>query len=121
MKENNQEISRRRFAKLGVAALGSVPLMGFNTPIFNAPKDSISVNLFSKHLQFLNYNDMAAAASEIGFDGLDLTLRPKGHVLPERVVDDLPKAAEAMSKYGMLPNMFTTNVWDITDSNIKNS
>ena len=115
MKENNQEISRRRFAKLGVAALGSVPLMGFNTPIFNAPKDSISVNLFSKHLQFLNYNDMAAAASEIGFDGLDLTVRPKGHVLPERVVDDLPKAAEAMSKYGMLPNMFTTNVWDITD------
>ena len=30
----------------------------------------------------------------LGYDAIDLTLRPGGHVLPERVAEDLPKAAE---------------------------
>jgi hypothetical protein len=34
----------------------------------------------------------AKAASEIGFNGIDLTVRQKGHVLPENVVKDLPRA-----------------------------
>ena len=58
---------------------------------------------------------MSEAAAEMGFNGLDLTLRPKGHVLPERVVDDLPKAVEAMKKHGINPLMMTTNVWDINN------
>jgi L-ribulose-5-phosphate 3-epimerase len=43
------------------------------------------VYIFSKHLQFLGYEDMAQAAAEIGFDGIDLTVRPGGHVPPETV------------------------------------
>ena len=115
MKEDKNEITRRNFTKLSAAALGSIPLMGFDNALFNLsekPKDDIEISVFSKHLQFLDYNDMASAAAEIGFDGLDLTVRPKGHVLPEKVVDDLPKAVEAMKKYGIDPGMMTTNVWD---------
>lgn len=115
MKENKNAISRRNFTKLSATALGSIPLMGFNNSLLNTlskPKDDIAISLFSKHLQFLDYNEMAAAATEIGFDGLDLTVRPKGHVLPENVVDALPKAVAAMKKYGINPGMMTTNVWD---------
>lgn len=115
MKEGKNKISRRNFTKLSATALGSIPLMSFENSLFNLAensKDDISVNLFSKHLQFLDYNDMAAAAADIGFNGLDLTVRPKGHVLPEKVVADLPKAVEAIKKYGMNPSMMTTNVWD---------
>lgn len=123
MKENKKTISRRNFAKLSGLGLGSLPLMGFNNTLFNStakPKDGIEINLFSKHLQFLDYNEMAEATAEIGFDGLDLTVRPKGHVLPERVADDLPKAVSAMKKYGLNPKMMTTNVWDATNLNEKN-
>ncbi|MBT8292920.1 MAG: sugar phosphate isomerase/epimerase [Eudoraea sp.] len=74
--------------------------------------NGLNVFLFSKHLQFLNYNDMSEAAAEMGFDGLDLTVRPKGHVLPERVTVDLPKAVVAMKSYGLNPKMITTNVLD---------
>ncbi len=76
---------------------------------------NLEVHLFSKHLQFLNYEDMSEAAAEMGFDGLDLTVRPKGHVLPERVVEDLQKAAAAMQKFGLQPKMMTTNVTDASD------
>ena len=117
MKQDKKSISRRNFTRLSVTALGSIPLMGFNSSflsILPKMKDEIEVHLFSKHLQFLDYNDMAAAAAEMGFDGLDLTVRPKGHVLPKKVVDDLPKAVDAMKKYGITPKVMTTNVWDLS-------
>ncbi|MFS4448447.1 sugar phosphate isomerase/epimerase family protein [Maribacter sp. 2307UL18-2] len=118
MKEPKKVITRRSFTKISAAAIGSMPLMGFSSSLFNGltkPKDSLSISLFSKHLQFLDYNEMAAAAAEIGFDGLDLTVRPKGHVLPERVADDLPRAVAAMKKYGLNAGMMTTNVWDVSN------
>ena len=83
--------------------------------IFRSDKtedNSLKVYLFSKHLQFLNYKDMSEAAKEMGFDGLDITVRPKGHVLPERAVEDLPKATEAMRSFDMEPLMFSSNVID---------
>lgn len=115
MKEGKQNISRRNFTKLSAAAVGSIPLLGFNSALSASilkPKEGLEVSLFSKHLQFLDYNEMAAATAEMGFNGLDITVRPKGHVLPERVEGDLPKAVAAIKKYGLNPKMITTNVWD---------
>ncbi|WP_350285290.1 TIM barrel protein [uncultured Croceitalea sp.] len=77
--------------------------------------DPIKVHLFSKHLQFLDYHDMSDAAIAMGFDGLDLTVRPKGHVLPEQVKDDLPKAVTAMKTNGLQPSLITTNVLHYDD------
>lgn len=70
--------------------------------------------VFSKHLQFLNWGEMAAAAKEVGFDGVDLTVRKGGHVVPERVADDLPKAAEAIRAAGSKLTMITTDIADMT-------
>ncbi len=78
---------------------------------YNSAKN-LEVHIFSKHLQFLNYKDMSEAAKEMGFDGIDLTVRPKGHVLPERVTTDLPKAIEAMKSFKLIPRMFSSNVID---------
>lgn len=122
MKEDKQIISRRNFTKLA-AVVGSIPLMGFNAELLGSnskPKQHLDVSLFSKHLQFLDYNEMAEVVAEMGFDGLDLTVRPNGHVLPERVVDDLPEAVAAMRKFGINPRMMTTNVWDTTNLEEKN-
>lgn len=115
MKDHKKAITRRNFTKLSATAIGGIPILGFSNSLFQSTsslKDGNSIHLFSKHLQFLDYNEMSAAAAEMGFDGLDLTVRPKGHVLPERVVEDLPKAVAAMKKYGLNPKMMTTNVWD---------
>ncbi|MBT5903398.1 MAG: sugar phosphate isomerase/epimerase, partial [Opitutaceae bacterium] len=55
-----------------------------------------SVHIFSKHLQFLDYEAMAKQAAVLGFDGVDLTVRPKGHVEPADATRDLPRAAKAL-------------------------
>ncbi len=115
MSKHSTNYSRREFAKLSAMGLATIPLLSFQNGLekmVSSMPEHLSVHLFSKHLQFLNYNDMSAAAVEMGFDGLDLTVRPKGHVLPENVMEDLPSAVEAMKKYGLSPKMMSTNVWD---------
>ncbi len=122
MSEHVKEISRRNFTKLSVTALSSLPLLVYDNTLLNSPtkpSEALKVHLFSKHLQFLDYNGMSEAAAEMGFNGLDLTVRPKGHVLPERVSEDLPKAVTAMQNNGLNPKIMTTNVWDITQTEQK--
>ena len=76
---------------------------------------SVSLCIFSKHLQWLDYKEMAQAAAELGFDGVDLTVRPRGHVLPERVQEDLPKAVEAVKSVGLQVPIMTTAIIDSED------
>lgn len=107
-------LSRRDFLINGTLAAGLLPALqkeAVAIPAAHAASD-LKVNIFSKHLQFLNYTDMAEVAKELGFDGIDLTVRPKGHVLPEKVETDLPLAVEAMKKVGLNPLMFCTAVED---------
>ena len=90
--------------------LSSVPSRIWAGGSESGSKQTISV--FSKHLQWLDYDGMAATAAEIGFDGIDLTVRPNGHVLPERVESDLPKAWEACRRAGITIAMITTAILD---------
>ncbi len=102
-------LNRRQFvtAVTAASALGAVrTTSAASSP--SAPAGSVSV--FSKHLQYLGYDALAETAAEAGFDGIDLTVRPEGHVLPERVEDDLPRAAEAARKAGIAVTMMATAI-----------
>lgn len=79
------------------------------------PDSGCSISIFSKHLQWLDYRDMAHIAADIGFDGVDLTVRPGGHVLPENVERDLPRAVKAVRDAGLEVYMISTAVGDPGD------
>jgi sugar phosphate isomerase/epimerase len=68
--------------------------------------------IFSKHFHWTNWQETAAMSAEIGFDGVDLTVRPGGHVLPESVERDLPKAVETIRKVGLEVAMITAGIVD---------
>ena len=83
------EITRRSF--LGTtAALAALPAFAQDSKV------AWKVGGFTKVLQELPYDKTAQAAVDLGWDGIELPLRAKGHVLPERVDDDLPKMVEAL-------------------------
>ena len=116
-------ITRRSFTKQAALGIGFIPLLGFSNNLFEneSNTDTLSVHLFSKHLQFLNLEQAGEKAAELGFQGLDLTVRPKGHVLPETVIEDLPKAIADIKKGGSTCLMMTTAVEDAanqTDVNV---
>jgi sugar phosphate isomerase/epimerase len=75
----------------------------------------MKICIFSKHLQWLDYEGMARTSREIGFDGVDLTVRPGGHVLPERVREDLPRAIHAVKVEALVVPMMTTAITDPSD------
>lgn len=66
--------------------------------------------IFSKHMARFGYDELGKKAKEIGFDGVDLTVRPKGHVEPGRAAQDLPKAYEAIRAHGLSVPMITTGL-----------
>jgi L-ribulose-5-phosphate 3-epimerase len=110
-------ITRRSFTKKSALALGFIPFSNISNNLFalNNNSEPLSIHLFSKHLQFLNYEQAGEKAAELGFQGLDLTVRPKGHVLPESVADYLPKAIEDIKKGGSTCTMITTAIDDASN------
>jgi len=75
----------------------------------------LKVHLFSKHLQFLDLKEAGQVATELGFDGLDLTVRPKGHILPENAKSDLSSAIRDIKQSGSDCEMITTAISDVTN------
>lgn len=111
LKKNKlMDTTRRAFIKNTMAAGAFFPLVNLGSININGSPERLKVYIFSKHLQFLNYKELAEAAAEMGFDGIDLSVRPNGHVTPERVEYDLPKAAEEIKKVGFKPSLMTTAV-----------
>jgi sugar phosphate isomerase/epimerase len=73
---------------------------------------SLKIAVFSKHLEFLEGEDLANGAREIGADGIDLAVRKGGHVEPERVRQDLPLLVAVIRKHGLEVPMITTDIVD---------
>jgi sugar phosphate isomerase/epimerase len=72
--------------------------------------------MFSKMLQQLPIDEAGDAIAKMGFDGVDLTVRDKGHILPENVVEQLPVAVETLRSKGLEVGMLTTGITNGTDT-----
>src|SRR5438270_13613026 len=95
---------RRSFIKKTALAATAITSNYYGLPSSLQSFNSSSVfpiAIFSKNLQWLNIKDMASLAKQMGFDSIDLTVRDKGHVLPERVTEDLPKAISIIKNEGL--------------------
>ena len=109
-------VSRRAFLTTSGKAGLAFAAMGMINPSLRANANrKRNICIFSKHLQWLDYDEMARTAAEIGFNGVDLTVRPKGHVLPENAARDLPRAFKAIQKAGIQTVMITTAITDASD------
>jgi len=103
--------SRRNFIKTTSAAVVGVALTNpVSANVLSAIKNKRPIHVFTKCLQFLDYNEMAEVLAKNGFDGADLAVRSGGQVLPENVERDLPKAMKALQKAGIGTNMIVTKI-----------
>lgn len=112
MKEDMNKFSRRKF-------IGTMALAGASIPFTQKPSGSIilpeqvatrPIHVFAKPLQWLDYDALAEVLAASGAEGIDLAVRPGGHVLPENVKTDLPKAVAAAIKNGLRTDMITTAI-----------
>jgi len=68
------------------------------------------VAFFEKPLQFLNYRELAEVLGEIGFDGIEATIRKGGHIAPERAVDELPACVDELRAGGQQILVMATSI-----------
>jgi sugar phosphate isomerase/epimerase len=98
-------IDRRTFlAGAGAAALA------LRTAAAQEPKAAWKVGGFTKTLQDLSFEKTAEVASDIGWEGIECPVRAKGHVLPERADEDLPKMVAALKARGLELLVMATDV-----------
>ena len=88
--------------------------------LFDLRSRNLKVAIFSKHLQFLQGAELAHAAAEIGFDGIDITVRFGGHVEPARVAEDLPPLVAIIRRQGLAVPMVTTDIVDAASPHARN-
>lgn len=105
-----ENTTRRAFIKKTAIAASALPLMNFPLSAWASEESAteLPVHIFSKTLQFLDYKPLGAMAAEMGFSGIDLTVRPNGHVLPELVKIDLPRAIKDIQDAGSRCEMIST-------------
>jgi len=97
------KMNRREF----VATVSTAALAATKAPEFV---------LFSKPIQGHSWKRLAQGAKQAGFTGIDLTTRPGGHVLPERVTEDLPRAVAEIRDEGLTVPMISTELLAASDA-----
>jgi sugar phosphate isomerase/epimerase len=111
-------MKRRDFIQQSTGAVifaSMAPARSFFAGAHFSNRDGRHICIFSKHLQWLDCREMAQLASEMGFTGIDLTVRSGGHVLPENARNDLPRAVALIREAGLEVPMITTEITDPHD------
>ena len=96
-----ETVSRRTFLERVAAAgtLAAVSPRMFASVSTAEPGFRGTLCFFSKHLPRMDAPGLGRALKKLGFGGVDLTVRPGGHVDPKRVAQDLPVFVAAGSTY----------------------
>jgi L-ribulose-5-phosphate 3-epimerase len=99
-------LSRRGFLNAAVTATAGALVADASAPSgFRG-----TICLFSKHLPDLPAGELGRAVAALGFGGVDLTVRPGGHVVPERAALALPPFLAAVREQGLEVPMITTGL-----------
>jgi sugar phosphate isomerase/epimerase len=124
-------MQRRDVLKMGaiVAAVGCLRGGGARTLLRGADLENAApvkpieerMCLFTDHLDDFGYSyaEVAEMLAPLKIAGPDLTVRAGGVVPPERVADELPKAAAAFKDRGMSIPMISTNLTTARDPNAR--
>jgi sugar phosphate isomerase/epimerase len=108
-------MTRRHF--LGATALGTAAGLARGRAAAEPAADGFrgAVCLFSKHLPELDAAGLGRAVKALGFGGVDLTVRPGGHVAPERAAAELPAFLGTLRGQGLAVPMITTALVSASD------
>ena len=105
-------MNRREFIATGAACAA---LAGAPESAMAKPKKRNTLSVFTKPLQMLSYDELAEVVVELGFDGIEGTIRPGGQITPEQVPDELPKMVAALKKRNLEMTIMASGVNDPRD------
>jgi sugar phosphate isomerase/epimerase len=111
--------SRRQILTRGGAAAIAAVIGGagaLNARAADGFADSFEYCTFTKWLQMKSFDEMAEIVASMGFNGAEVPVRPKGHVLPENVETELPKMVAALKKNDLKLMVMTSGINAVNDA-----
>lgn len=69
---------------------------------------------FTKPIQDLDFDESSRVVADAGYDGVESPVRPGGHVVPERVQDDLPRLDAALKNHGLSFTLLTSGINEVS-------
>lgn len=110
MIRQHSSLSRRDFLFQSAMAASALSL-GAGAALAQTPaKGKYPIIAFSKPFQQMNATETANFVAEVGWEGIECPVRPKGQIEPEKAADELPKLAEAMRKQKLDVYILTTGI-----------
>lgn len=106
-------LTRRDFLKASAIAGAVATVPGLRAQ--NAVAKRNPIMLFTKHVHWLKPAEFAPLLRELGFDGVDLAVRPGGHVLPAEAESMLPGVVKTIRETGLTVPMMVTNITSADD------
>lgn len=104
-------MTNRREFLIAASTAAASPLLAQTDSV--APKQKISV--FTKPFNSLSFNELADRIAEIGFDGIEATIRKGGNIESSAVEDKLPELVEALGKRNLEVTIMTSDINDPND------
>jgi sugar phosphate isomerase/epimerase len=104
-------MTNRREFLIAASAAAASPLLAQTDSV--APKQKISV--FTKPFNSLSFDELADRIAEIGFDGIEATIRKGGNIESSAVEDKLPELVEALGKRNLEITIMTSDINDPDD------
>ncbi len=102
--------NRREFLVAASAAVASSALAQTSQ---EKPKQTILA--FTKPFNSLSFDELSDRIAEIGFDGIEATIRKGGNIESHEVEDKLPQLVEALGKRGLELAIMTSDINDPND------
>ena len=105
MRSQNELTRRKLLQAAGTLAVGT-SLQAAPAPESKKPQ----VCIYSEQFQSLSIPKVCEVFKKIGADGIDLTVRPGGHIKPENAPKELPVAVATAKEHGLKILMLTTSI-----------
>jgi sugar phosphate isomerase/epimerase len=108
----DNSLTRRQFtaASLVATAALAVPKLAAGA-VASASNGGNRYCAFIKFLRSLKYDELAERLAEMGFGGVEATIRTgDGYILPEKAAEELPKFKKVLEKNGLELSIVTTDI-----------
>jgi sugar phosphate isomerase/epimerase len=103
-------VKRRDFIRGAVASGLATTLAETQAKDAVVPNSRPKVCVYTEQFQSLPIPDVCRVFEQMGVDGLDVTVRPGGHIEPRDAKSELPKAARTARDHGLQIMMLTTGI-----------
>src|SRR5436190_19800445 len=111
--DSRRSVSRREFLATGTLAASAFSF-GVHASFGADATPRFPLIGFTKPFQKFTAEQTAEVVATVGWDGIEIPVRAKGQIEPERAPDELPKFAEALRRQNRDIRLVATDITSMT-------